>query len=62
MAESTCAVQPLQAVDFTMALQGPTVDQLASNPSASNMLKQALADLMPGICEPLTRTDRLVQS
>ena len=38
-------------LNFTLALQGPTVDQLASQPQAADILKRALADLLPGVCE-----------
>lgn len=38
----------MQGIAFTLALQGPNADQIASTPGASSLLKQALADLLPG--------------
>lgn len=50
-AESSGVVQAQLPLNFTLALQGPTVDQVASQPQAANVLKRALADLLPGVCE-----------
>lgn len=44
------SVGPVQApLNFTLALQGPSVDQLASQLQVADILKRALADLLPGI-------------
>lgn len=48
---SGCAMQARPQLNFTMALQGPTVDQLAAQPRGTDVLKRALADLLPGVRE-----------
>ena len=44
-------MQARPQLNFTMALQGPTVDQLAQQPAGMDVLKRALADLLPGVRE-----------
>lgn len=46
-------VQARLPLNLTLALQGPTVDQLASQPQGADVFKRALADLLPGVCECL---------
>lgn len=48
--------QARSELNFTVELQGPTVDQLASQPQGSDVLKRALSDLLPGVCEHLHLT------